>query len=262
MSFKKYLLIPQLVSYAVRAPRDPAKAWDRYWSGIHHTGPRGEVLWDTADPAEIEEVLRHVKAHFDPDLPVLDLGCGNGRFSRLLAEHFPAVLGVDVSSHAVDRAREESAGRERVSFRVLDGGQSHALLVLASEFGPMNVFIRGFLHVLDPAHRSAVLENVRELLGERGAIHLSESSIDGDPLDLLVRQGATPTSMPEPVRRCIASGIRPPSRFGAAEVEAYLPADRWEILASGPTTMYTMPLHGQSTDEPLPSYFAVARRKR
>ncbi len=36
------------------------------------------------------------RAWLDPALPVLDMGCGNGRLARLLAADFPAgVLGVD-----------------------------------------------------------------------------------------------------------------------------------------------------------------------
>jgi SAM-dependent methyltransferase len=261
MSFQKYLLLPQLVAYAVRAPRDPAKAWDRFWSGIRRTGNHGEVLWDTEDPREIEELMPRVQARFALDLPVIDIGCGNGRFTRILAAHFPKVVGVDVSSHAIEKAREESSGITNVSFHVADASVPFALRWLTDELGEANIFMRGVLHVLDPKRRAVAIENMRGALGKRGVLYLSESSIDGDPLDHLVLQGATPTSMPEPVRRCIEAGVRPPSRFGEAEIREYFPDAAWEILESGPMAMYTLPLRTPDQTEALPSYFALVRRR-
>src|SRR6516162_3011788 len=122
MPVRKSLLIPQLIWYALRAPRDQSKAWDRFWGSIRRTGADGEVLWDAASKEELDGVLARVLPRMDHDLPVVDLGCGNGRFSRLLAPHFPKVLGVDVSPHAIERAKAESRGIENVSYRVLDAG--------------------------------------------------------------------------------------------------------------------------------------------
>ena len=261
MSLQKYLLIPQLLVYAARAPRDPAKAWDRFWSGIRRTGQKGEVLWDTEDPRESEEVLRHVGATFAPDLPVIDIGCGNGRFTRLLAARYSKVVGLDVSSHAVERAREESRGIENLSFHVADISMPYSLRWLADELGDANIFMRGVLHVLDPKRRALAIENMRVTLGARGVLYLSESSIDGDPLDHMVLQGATPTYLPEPIRRVISAGVRPPSRFGDTEVRAYFPASAWEILESGPTVMYTLPLRTPDQIEALPSFYALVRRR-
>ncbi|HVK67619.1 MAG TPA: class I SAM-dependent methyltransferase [Polyangium sp.] len=261
MSFPKYLLLPQLLSYAVCAPRDPAKAWDRFWSGIRRTGHHGEVLWDTEDAREIEEVTKRISSHFNPDLPVIDIGCGNGRFTRLLAARFSKVVGLDVSSHAIDKARAESAGITNLSFHVADVSIPYALRWITGELGEANVFMRGVLHVLDPKRRAVAVENMRGALGPRGVLYLSESSIDGDPLDHMVLQGATPTYLPEPMRKVVAAGVRPPSRFGDAEVREYFPGAAWEILESGPTVMYTLPLRTRDEIEALPSYFALARRR-
>jgi tRNA/tmRNA/rRNA uracil-C5-methylase (TrmA/RlmC/RlmD family) len=64
------------------------------------------VLWDAANQEELDGVVARVLAHMDQSLPLVDVGCGNGRFSRLLAAHFPKVLGVDISAHAIKRANE------------------------------------------------------------------------------------------------------------------------------------------------------------
>ena len=260
MRLRKLAVIPQLIYYTARAPRGQAKAWDAYWRDVRRTGPDGQVLWDTGDARESDEVLAQLRAHADPALPIVDVGCGNGRFSRLFVKHFFRVLGGDVSAHAIARARQESAGVERVAFRELDISAPAAGASVRRELGSdANVFMRGVLHVLDPKKRATAVDNLATILGDKGTMYLSETNIDGDPLDHLVMQGATATSMPDPLRRCIAAGIRPPSRFGEAEVASYFPAPRWRVVASGPATMYTVPLTGRDI-EPIASYFAVIRR--
>ena len=119
-SLKKYLLVPKLIRLASSAPRDPHAAWDQYWGDIRSTGEPGEVLWDSGDDHEMLGYLEHLKRQLDPELPVVDVGCGSGSFSRRLAAHFPHVLGVDVSAQAIALARTESEGLEGISFATVD----------------------------------------------------------------------------------------------------------------------------------------------
>ncbi len=258
MSWRKFTVIPQLMWYGLRAPRDQAKAWDRFWSGIHKTGPDGEVLWDAASQIELNTVTERIKSHFDLSLPLIDIGCGNGRFTRALAAHFPKAVGVDFSPRAVERARSESAGETRVAFRVGDISAPGAGEELARG-AEANVFVRGVLHVLDPKRRAAAVNNLKTILGARGTLYFAETNIEGNPLDHLEFQGATATSMPDPLRRCIAAGIRPPSHFGDAEREEFFAPSSWTTLASGKTVMHGVPLHEAGRIEDIPSYFAIVR---
>ena len=41
-----------------------------------------------------------MQAHLDMGLPLIDIGCGNGRFARRLAPYVPSVLGVDLAANA------------------------------------------------------------------------------------------------------------------------------------------------------------------
>jgi len=50
----------------------------------------------------------------------LDIGCGLGVFSRLLAQRCHQVLGIDISQCAVDSAAQASAGLPNVQFRKVD----------------------------------------------------------------------------------------------------------------------------------------------
>ncbi len=75
-----------------------ADSWaERVRSGTDHN--RVHIL----DPATLE-VLGDVSG-----LQVLDAGCGEGRFSRILAERGGQVTGVDLSGRMIDHAREQES---------------------------------------------------------------------------------------------------------------------------------------------------------
>lgn len=261
MALAKFLLIPQLVWLSARAPRDQAKAWDRFWSGIQRTGVDGDVLWDAASQEELDAVLARVLPHMDRALPVVDVGCGNGRFARLLAPHFPKVLGIDVSPHAIERAKAESGGIDNVSFRVLDASADGVGAALVEELGEANVYMRGVFHVFDAGQRTRAVSNLRALMGQRGVAYCAETNYTGDPLDQLVAQGATATTMPEPLRKCIAAGIKPPRHFGEAQLGEFFPGEAWEALESGAITMHGVPLTTKGRFEPIPSFYAIVRSR-
>jgi ubiquinone/menaquinone biosynthesis C-methylase UbiE len=56
----------------------------------------------------------------DPCSSALDVGCGVGRFSRLLARHSNQVIAVDLSPGMVEVARETSKGYSNIDFQVAD----------------------------------------------------------------------------------------------------------------------------------------------
>ena len=125
VSLRKYLLVPQLIFYATRAPRDQHLAWERYWSRVRRTGATGEVLWDTGEQSELDAAARQLQLHADLALPLVDLGCGNGRQAGALTRYAPRVVGMDWSPGAVARARAEAAyasptGPGNLEFRVAD----------------------------------------------------------------------------------------------------------------------------------------------
>lgn len=256
----KYLLIPQLIWYGARSPRDQGLAWDRFWAGIQRTGADGEVIWDTASADELDGVRERALEHMAKDLPVVDFGCGNGRFSRLLAGSFPKVVGIDISAHAVRLAAEESSEVDNVSYRVVDASVAGAGHQLLEELGEANVFIRGVFHVFDDEQRERAVANLSEMIGQQGVVYFAETDYAGDPLDQLVGQGATATTMPEPLRKCIAAGIKPPRHFGQEQLRALFPPTYWETLESGPTTMHGLPLMAKGDFEPIPSFYAIVRR--
>jgi SAM-dependent methyltransferase len=257
MSWRKYLLVPVLALKGRR--RRPFDAWEAYWGAVHRTGPDGEVLWDGAGEQELHWWLDTARRHLDPSLPVLDVGCGNGRLSRLLAADFPAVLGVDLSPAAVEVAERESGGTPAVRFRQLDVTAAGAGAELAAELGPANVVVRGVLHVLDAQERRRAVATLHEVLGGRGALLLLETNWPGDLLGYLEHLGARHGRLPAAVSRLIEFGLPRPSRFGPSELGRTFPADEWVTVESGSVDIAPVRSLGPEAAVAIPGYHAVLR---
>lgn len=84
-------------------PTEDIGAWDAAasdWARIVRAGqdPHRELVLDPATLALLGDVA---------GLRVLDAGCGEGRFARMLAERGARVVGVDLSPRMIELAREE-----------------------------------------------------------------------------------------------------------------------------------------------------------
>ncbi|KIS29239.1 methyltransferase type 12 [Arthrobacter sp. SPG23] len=269
-ALKKYLLVPKLVRLSAGAPRDHHVAWDRFWSTVKTTGASGDVLWDSGTDHEMQGYVDRLRLHLDRALPVVDIGCGNGSFTRQLAGHFPYAVGVDVSAHAVRRARAESAGLTNVSYAVRDmtaSGAGHGLdaelaaLAAGGQAGRgANVFIRGVLHVLGERDRYALAENARAITGANGRVFLAETDFRGNAIDYVSHLGATLRSIPAPLEGAIRA-LPMPGRFGPRERSLAFPASRWELVEEGPATIETMPLSNPARADLIPGYFAVLQAR-
>lgn len=286
-SLRKYLLIPKLMKLASSAPRNPQTAWDQYWGRVGATGAEGEVLWDSGSDHEMHGYVPLLERYLDLDLPVLDVGCGNGSFTRRLAAHFPQAIGVDVSANAINRAKYESEGKPNVSFAVCDATDPDAVKVLRAAIASgsgggsfegtfqedpdagdpaggadseVNVFIRGVLHVLGAQEQAALVRNLHPLLGRRGRLFLAETDFPGNAVDYVCHLGATLESIPAPLEGAIR-GLPMPGRFGAEQRRKAFPDAQWELLADGPATIETRPLKSATETERIPGYFAVLRAR-
>jgi len=95
----------------------------RNWEGFAKSDPlwsicvdpqRRNNLWGEREffatgANEIGKVLDYVKSlgfGLDPEAPVLDFGCGVGRLTRALAQHFNECWGVDISPTMIQLARD------------------------------------------------------------------------------------------------------------------------------------------------------------
>jgi SAM-dependent methyltransferase len=262
VSIRRFLLVPGLIRAAVQLRRQGARGWEQFWSGVRRTGPGGDVLWDVAERTELDWCLQRAGQHFDRALPVADIGCGNGRFTRLLAGRFPMVVGVDVSASAIRLAQAESAGDPRVSHRVLDAADPAAMRSFGGEIGPVNVFMRGVLHITPPDKRASIADGIAALVGDSGRVLLVETAFEGDPLGYLEYVGGGHGRIPALVRPLVRAGIPPPRRFARPELDRTFPADSWPRLDSGAVEMHVIDQDGQRPFLPIPGFFAVLRHSR
>lgn len=259
-ALQKYLMIPTLIRLSRSAHKDRPVAWDRYWSGINATGAGGEVLWDSGRDSEFLGYKDVLVRHLDPELPVIDVGCGHGSFTRALAAVFPDVVGVDVSAHAIGRARAESAAAAsagRLRYEVRDMTGPGAAAGLADAPGA-NIFIRGVLHVLNTDDQLALVENLRLLAGRRGTLFLAETNFQGNPVEYVSHLGATTRGIPAPLERAIRE-LPMPGKFGPAERAQVLPDEAWELLEDGTAAIETNQMTDIAAQSLIPGYYAVAR---
>jgi SAM-dependent methyltransferase len=255
---KMYLMVPRLVRLSSGAPKDHRVAWDLYWSKVGATGARGDVLWDSGSGHEMAGYVERIRLHLDAGLPVVDIGCGNGTFTRWLAQYFPHAVGVDVSTHAVERARNESAGLENVSYEVRDMTAPDAGQGIAG--GEANVFIRGVFHVLGERDRAALAENLRAITGRRGRVFLAETDFRGNAVEYVSLLGATLHSIPAPLEGAIR-GLPMPGHFGPNERQQAFASSRWEVIDDGPTIIETVPMSHPENPDLIPGYFAVLQAR-
>ncbi len=96
---------------------------DPLWAVLSHADKRGRRWQDqeflATGRVEIDAQLAALAAHGYPrgrEL-ALDFGCGAGRLSRALADHFARVIGVDVSASMIGEARRLNADIGNLEFR-------------------------------------------------------------------------------------------------------------------------------------------------
>lgn len=237
------------------SPRHYAEHWDSYWRSIHRTGPEGEVLWDADPERAMADDLPRLLRWFEPTLPVIDVGCGNGSESRLLARRFLRVVGVDVSIAAVERARRESAGVDGCEFRRLDATNLASARTLHDELGDANLYVRGVFHALAERDRPAFVASLRALAGRQGTVYLVELGRGLLPVfeEFAAAEGEV---LPAAVERVVEHGLRPVG-FSASERTRWFPLAEWEVLDEGTAVIRTLPLGGRVRD--LPAAYLTLR---
>jgi SAM-dependent methyltransferase len=118
----------------------------------------GTAPWETGQPCS--EIRRRLAAG---DLPTrgtaLDLGCGSGVNTLLLAEHGLEVVGVDLSATAIEQARRRASGHpagRRARFVAGDVTETRGI------GEPFDVLLdRGCYHLARGDHLDAFLDALR-----------------------------------------------------------------------------------------------------
>ncbi|MBA2310194.1 MAG: class I SAM-dependent methyltransferase [Pseudonocardiales bacterium] len=229
--------------------------WENYWKSL--SGAPGEILWDVPPEQAAALDLAVFAEYVDPSLPMIDLGCGNGTQTRFLAEHFPTVIGTEISSQALAIATETDKGSQ-TSYRPLDLLDRGAVGALHAEIGDANLYVRTVLHQFDPSDHAAAAGGIAELIGDHGVATVVELSSVAEPFLTELIGGSTP---PPQLARILQHEITP-GLLDEHDIGALFPPDDFEVLASGPTairTCYTAPGGDQMM---VPAFFVVLCGRR
>ncbi len=225
--------------------------WESYWKQISATGDDGQVFWDSDNENPIRLDLERFRPFFDPRLPLLDLGCGNGRQARFFARHFDRVIGVDISESAVALAQRETGPESGVIFRVLNALDSEAVQALQAEFGDMNVYMRGVLHQIKRKDRFRVVKNLAILLGGRGTLYQIELTGQSILKFRLLPENVF-AKIPKITRRI---------GFEMEDRAIFYPDEGWIVLdQSDSADIRTIPLQGRKGSVMPATYFVLRRR--
>jgi SAM-dependent methyltransferase len=95
---------------------DISKAMHEHFEEVWRAGDRWEFNTSEFEHGRFARQLEMIADRRYPR--VLELGCGAGNFTKLLAPHADYLLGIDVSPTAIERAR--ALGLKNVDFRVQD----------------------------------------------------------------------------------------------------------------------------------------------
>ncbi|NBC04950.1 MAG: methyltransferase domain-containing protein [Bacteroidetes bacterium] len=85
----------------------------REWFKEWFDSPYYRVLYTHRDDIEAKNFLENIEVELgiEANSKVLDIACGEGRFSKLLAEKGHSVLGLDLSEENIERATKQKSDR-------------------------------------------------------------------------------------------------------------------------------------------------------
>jgi SAM-dependent methyltransferase len=145
-----------------------AKARENAMFFIHSTldyAHTDESEFWASGPDNLDRTLEPFDRTIQPTDRVIEIGCGIGRVTKAIAERAAHVLGVDVSSEMIDRAREALAGVENVELAVGNGrdlsGVADASMDVAYSFIV-------FQHIPDPQITCGYIEEIGRVLRPGG----------------------------------------------------------------------------------------------
>ncbi len=233
-----------------RIAHSQSAAWERWWSGVN--GAPGEIVWD-ANESDLTADLEVFADAFTLDLPVVDLGCGDGRQTRFLARRFDTVVGLDISPAAIDRARA-AENPPNVSYRVLDARSPDAAGRLHAELGDANVYVRGVLQALVAADRPDAIRSIAALIGRTGTLFAKELPPQAGAYfaEQVQRHGMWPEL--ERVMRLI-----PPGQITEQELASLFSPDRFEVIATGASHIRTINVLPDGDPIRVPAIYLLAR---
>lgn len=123
---------------------------------LDYRHPDAQTFWQRGEQ-ELDEMLSAVDAEVRPEEDVVEVGCGVGRLTRVLARRGRSVRALDISPRMLELATENCAELDNVDF-VLGDGSSLTGIHDASADACVSLVV--FQHIPDPA---VTLDYIRDI---------------------------------------------------------------------------------------------------
>jgi len=138
----------------------------------------GDTVEDIYLEPDMDEDIDDMSIHLGTLLAghtVLELGCGTGYWTEIVAESAASVLALDINANLVDIARERGMPEGKVSFRVADA------LDLPDDIGKFSAVLVSFLWShLTKGEQEKMLATLKKRLGKDVLlVILDESFVEG-----------------------------------------------------------------------------------
>ena len=155
----------------------------------------------------------------------VDFGCGAGRLTHALADHFDQVIGLDIAPSMIDVARRLHAGVRNVEFRVNASNRLESL-----ESGSIDlVYTLLVLQHMAPRYIREYLAEFVRVLSPGGVLVFQLPS--ANPLPVVVEGGGLKRFLPIPVISMIRK-VRRLREFPRMEIHGLPRGEVEELLAS------------------------------
>lgn len=227
--------------------------WDQFYRNFD---AHGETLplWDVPPAAASALDYARFREYLNPELPLVDLGCGTGRQTAFLAEKYPLAIGLDVSARAIELATLQY-GRSGLEFQLL-GERLEDFRQINHRLGDCNVYIRGVLHQIERSEFSYYREALILLMGTSGTLYFVEVA---DSIRAYLSGGSGSFSrLPGPIKRAFISNF-PPQGLSLAGLPSTFPPHQFRVLAAGASELNTNIQFGADDPICIPAIYGVVR---
>ncbi len=123
------------------------------------------------------ESTKYVLPFLKDDMDLLDIGCGPGSITCVLAQHVKSVIGIDIDGETI-RSAQEIASRENITNLSFLHGSMLALPFPDNHFDA--VTFHAVLYHLDAATLQVALKEAYRVLKPGGLIATRDSDVGGD----------------------------------------------------------------------------------
>lgn len=226
------------------------KFWDAFYQKTYSAG---KALWDVPPEESVLEDYEVFSPAFKQVGTVLDIGCGTGEQSKFLGGLYTKVIGVDAAPRAIEIANA-SDHPPNVQFQVGDLSDGAFIDGLRSQFGDMNVYMRGVLHQIRQPDREKVAGNLLQLIGDKGALYLIEV---GRNIKEYFRSASNSFhELPEAVQETFISNL-PPHGVDGSEIAALFCREGYQLRRQGSGFLNTNLLLRDGTPVKIPAVFGL-----